>query len=310
TERLTGISRHRTLPRWRRDTFLRDWRKDAPRATTPDVVLFVDTFTDRFEPANARAALDVLGAAGYRVDVARPAQGDAEPSRALCCGRTWLAHGLVDQAKREARRVVDALAPQVLRGATVVGLEPSCLLSLRDEFLVMGLPEAAKRIGEQAMLIEEFLVREHDEGRLALALEPLPEKRALVHAHCHQKAFDAASATHAMLRLVPGLVVEPIESSCCGMAGAFGYGSAHYDVSMRMAEASLLPAVRAATPDTLVVAGGTSCRHQIADGTRATGRVDAVHPIRVIERALAGGPGPRRAAPETARREFRRTSRP
>ena len=299
TERLTGISRHRTLPRWRRDTFLRDWRKDAQRETSPEVVLFVDTFTDRFEPGNARAAVAVLRAAGYRVGIATPAPGDAEPSRPLCCGRTWLAHGLVDQAKREARRVVDALAPQVLRGATVVGLEPSCLLSLRDEFLVMGLPDVAKRIGEQAMLIEEFLVSEHGAGRLALPLGPLPQKRVLAHAHCHQKAFDAASATHAMLRLIPGLVVEPIESSCCGMAGAFGYGSAHYDVSMRMAEASLLPAVRAATPDTLVVASGTSCRHQIADGTRATGRVDAQHPICVIERALVRDPTPRRADPGT-----------
>ena len=285
TERITGISRHRSLPRWRRDTFLRDWRKES-RGTAADVVLFVDTFTDRFEPENARAAIAVLRAAGCRVDVAMPSANDAEPARPLCCGRTFLAHGMVDEAKREARRVVDALAGPVERGATVVGLEPSCLLSLRDEFLVMGLPEAARRIAAQSLLVEEFLVREHAAGRLDLALTPLPEKRALVHTHCHQKAFDAAAATHAALRLIPGLDVLPIESSCCGMAGAFGYGSAHYDVSMRMAEAALLPAIREAGPDTLVVAGGTSCRHQVADGTRTSGRVDALHAIRVIERAL------------------------
>ncbi|HSQ82565.1 MAG TPA: FAD-linked oxidase C-terminal domain-containing protein, partial [Casimicrobiaceae bacterium] len=286
TERLTGISRQRTLPRWRRDTFFRGWRKDPQHAMSPEVVLFVDTFTDRFEPENAQAALAVLRAAGYRVDVATAAPGDAEPSRPLCCGRTYLAHGLVDDAKREARRVVAALAPQVACGATIVGLEPSCLLSLRDEFLVMGLPGAAQRIGEHSMLVEEFLVREHAAGRLALPLAPLPHERVLVHTHCHQKAFDAASATHAALRLIPDLAVEPIESSCCGMAGAFGYDSRHYDVSMRMAEASLLPAVRAAPPDALIVASGTSCRHQIADGTRPTGRVDARHAIRVIEQAL------------------------
>ena len=295
TEGMTGISRHRSLPRWRRDTFLREWRK-YPRSegsnrggrddAEAEVVLFVDTFTDRFEPENARAALAVLRAAGYRVDVATPSAGDSEPARPLCCGRTYLAHGLVDEAKREARRVVDALAEPVARGATVVGLEPSCLLSLRDEFLVMGLPDVARRIASQSLLVEEFLVREHAAGRLDLALVPLPEKRALVHSHCHQKAFDAAAATHAALRMIPGLAVVPIESSCCGMAGAFGYGSTHYDMSMRMAEASLLPAVRTAGPDALIVAGGTSCRHQIADGTRASGRVDAVHAIRVIERAL------------------------
>ncbi len=297
TERITGISRHRSLPRWRRDTFLREWHASDRggggngRDGAADVVLFVDTFTDRFEPENAHAALAVLRAAGCRVDIATPAPGDAEPSRPLCCGRTYLAHGLVDQARREAKRVVEALEGPVTRGATVVGLEPSCLLSLRDEFLVLGLPEAAQRVAARSLLVEEYLVREHAAGRLELALGPLPEKRALVHAHCHQKAFDAAAATHAALRLVPGLAVEPIESSCCGMAGAFGYASARYDVSMRMAEASLLPAVRAAGPDALVVASGTSCRHQIADGTRASGRVDALHAIRVIERALATAPG-------------------
>ncbi|MGE5090013.1 MAG: FAD-binding and (Fe-S)-binding domain-containing protein [Candidatus Levyibacteriota bacterium] len=288
TERLTGISRRRSLPRWRRDTFFRSWREDPRRETSPEVLLFVDTFTDRFEPENAQAAVAVLRAAGYRVAIATPVQGDTEPARPLCCGRTWLAHGRIDEGRREARRLVAALAPAVARGATVVGLEPSCLLSLRDEFLVMGLGDAANRISERALLIEEFLVREHAAGRLDLPLAPLPHPRVLVHAHCHQKAFDAASATHAALRLIPGLAVEPIESSCCGMAGAFGYASAHYDLSMRMAEASLLPAVRAAASDATIVASGTSCRHQIADGTRATGRVDAVHAIRVIEQALAG----------------------
>ncbi len=286
TERMTGISRHRSLPRWRRDTFLRQ-RQLRDDDANPDVVLFVDTFSDRFEPENAHAALAVLRAAGYRVATARPAPGDVDPVRPLCCGRSFLAHGLIDEARHEAGRVVAALAPAVDAGATIVGLEPSCLLSLRDEFLVMRLPAAAERIAPHALLIDEFLVREERAGRLDLQLAPLPQARAVVHAHCHQKAFDAADATHALLRLVPGLQVEPVESSCCGMAGAFGYGVAHYPLSMRMAEAALLPAVRAAAPDALVVATGTSCRHQIADGTRMSGRVEALHPIRVIERALA-----------------------
>jgi Fe-S oxidoreductase len=160
-------------------------------------------------------------------------------------------------------------------------------LTLRDEFLAMGLGDAGTRLAGRALLVEEFLVREQAAGRIDLPLRALPERRALVHGHCHQKAFDAARATETVLRWIPDLVVEAVESSCCGMAGSFGYAARHYDVSMRMAELSLLPALRAASGDTLIVADGTSCRHQIADGTRATGRRDAVHAIRVLDRALA-----------------------
>ncbi len=131
---------------------------------------------------------------------------------------------------------------------------------------------AAARLAERAWLIEEFLVRERTAGRATLPLAALPERRALVHGHCHQKAFDAAGATVDVLRWIPNLDVEPIESSCCGMAGASATQPSHYDVSMRMAELSLLPSVRDAGDDTLIVADGTSCRHQIADGTRSTGR--------------------------------------
>jgi Fe-S oxidoreductase len=200
----------------------------------------------------------------------------------LCCGRTFLASGLVDEAKREARRMVMALARHVERGAWVAGLEPSCLLSLRDEFLVMGLGDRAQRLGERALLIEEFLAREHRAGRLRLPLVALPETRALLHGHCHQKAFDAVAPTREALQLIPGLAVDVVDSSCCGMAGSFGYEAQHYDVSMRMAELTLLPAVRQADPATIIVADGTSCRHQIADGARR----EAVHVVRVLARAL------------------------
>ncbi|MBK7331364.1 MAG: FAD-binding protein [Betaproteobacteria bacterium] len=290
-ERIAGISSKRTLPRWRRDTFLASaGARDDER---PDVVLFCDTFTDRFEPENAHAALAVLRAAGYRVAIARAAERDAYPSRALCCGRTWLGAGLVDEAKREARRMVEALSPHVARGAAIVGLEPSCLLSLRDEFLAMGFGDAAVRLAGRAMLVEEFLAGEHAAGRLRLPLGEIAQKRALVHGHCHQKAFDALSPTVAMLKLVPGLAVDVVESSCCGMAGSFGYEAEHHELSMRMAELSLLPAVRAADADTLVVADGTSCRHQIADGTRSSGAGrEAVHAIRVLASALRPAPTP------------------
>ena len=287
TEWPTGIAAGRTLPRWRRNTFFRDYRASAIEAGQADVVLFVDTFTNAFEPENAHAALRVLRAAGYRVAVAAPHSADV--SRPLCCGRTLLAYGLVDEARREASRMIEALAPYVARGATVVGLEPSCLLSLRDEFLALGLGDAAERLAGHALLIEEFLVREHAAGKPMLPLGPLPERRALVHGHCHQKAFDAAEAVLTALRWIPELAVESIESSCCGMAGAFGYAKDHYAISLRMAELSLLPAVREAPADTLVVADGTSCRHQIADGTRTTGRREALHAVRVLARAIGSG---------------------
>ncbi len=251
-------------------------------------MLLVDTFNNYHEPENAHAALRVLQAAGYRVAVARPGASDAERDRPLCCGRTYLGAGLVDEAKREARRMVDALAPHVAAGATVVGLEPSCLLSFRDEFLVMGLGDAAQQVSTRALMIEEFLDREHKAGRLKLELTALPQKRALVHGHCHQKAFDVMSPVVSVLKLIPGLQVETIESSCCGMAGSFGYEAEHYDVSMKMAELSLLPAVRAAGDDTLIVADGTSCRHQIADGTRHSGQREALHVVRVLARAVVG----------------------
>ena len=165
--------------------------------------------------------------------------------------------------------MVEAMRPFVARGVPVVGLEPSCLLTLRDEFLVMGLGADADALGAQAFLFEEFLAREHAAGRLNLPLKALPVAGALLHGHCHQKAFDAVRPVQTILGLIPGLKVDLIESSCCGMAGSFGYEASHYDVSMQMAELSLLPAVRAASADTLLVADGTSCRHQIADGDAA-----------------------------------------
>ena len=292
SERFAGLSARRTLPRWRSDTFLASAAARQASPAIADVVLFVDTFTNYHEPENAHAALRVLQAAGYRVAVAWPAAGDRQPRRPLCCGRTYLAAGLVDEARHEARRMVEALAGHIDAGATVVGLEPSCLLSARDEFLVMGLGEAAERLSTRALMVEEFLAREHRAGRLALRLQALPQKRALLHGHCHQKAFDVLNPVVATLRLIPELEVEVIESSCCGMAGSFGYQAAYYDVSMQMAELALLPAIRSADVDALIVADGTSCRHQIADGTNAARR--AVHAVRV----LAGALGP--AATDTA----------
>jgi Fe-S oxidoreductase len=206
----------------------------------------------------------------------------ADGPRPLCCGRTFLAAGLVDEARHEARRMLNALAPFVARGVPVVGLEPSCLFTLRDEFVAMLPGDETRALADRALLFEEFLSREAAKGALDLPLRALTARQALLHGHCHQKAFAAMGAVEKALRLVPDLDVKTIPSSCCGMAGAFGYGAETYDVSMKMAELSLLPAVREAPADTLLVADGTSCRHQIADGA---GR-NAIHVARVLEQAL------------------------
>src|SRR5256884_597820 len=267
-----GFAAKRALPKWRRDYFADRTRPD--RGGGREVAIFVDTFNRWFEPTTVRAAIRVLQAAGYRVHAAQP----LTPSRPLCCGRTFLSAGLVEEAKAEARRTLQALTPWVERGAAVIGLEPPCLLSFRDEFCAM-LPGSAV-LARHSFLFEEFIARELDAGHFSASFTPLA-KKALLHGHCHQKAFDAMPAVMRVLKLIPELRIEAVESSCCGMAGSFGYEAEHYAVSMKMAELSLLPAVRN-SKDALVVADGTSCRQQIADGT---GR-EAWHVARVLEQAL------------------------
>jgi FAD/FMN-containing dehydrogenase/Fe-S oxidoreductase len=270
---LIGFTARRSLPKWRSDYFV---ESASTKTGAREVVLFVDTFSRWFEPENARAAIRVLEAAGYKVHAAQP----APQGRPLCCGRTFLSAGLVDEAKTEARRTLDALGPWAARGIPILGLEPSCLFSFRDEFAVM-LP-GTETLARNSYLLEEFLAKESDAGRLSLKLKPL-EKTALLHGHCHQKAFGSMPAVEKVLGLIPKLQVRTIESSCCGMAGSFGYEAEHYDASMKMAELSLLPAVRSAGPEVLLVADGTSCRHQVAHGA---GR-QPVHVAQVLAQALA-----------------------
>jgi FAD/FMN-containing dehydrogenase/Fe-S oxidoreductase len=279
SEAVAGFSAQRRLPKWRRDVF----RASALAATAADVVLFADTFNRYFERENVDDALSVLRAAGYRVHVAAPTDEDRRP---LCCGRTFLAVGLVEEARKEAERVLAALAPYLARGIPVIGLEPSCILGFRDEIPAIIPGEASQQLAGSAVLFEEFIAREAQAGKLKLALRPVAE-RALLHGHCHQKSFGAMGAVEATLKLVPGLSVETVDSSCCGMAGSFGYRSGNIDVSRAMGELSLLPAVRKAAPGTLVVADGTSCRHQIHEGA---GR-EAIHVARVLAMSVAAARG-------------------
>ncbi|MGC2775009.1 MAG: FAD-linked oxidase C-terminal domain-containing protein [Bradyrhizobium sp.] len=279
-ERIAGISARRKLPAFRSDTFRVDTEAFGPE-NGREVVLFGDTFNRVYERENLDAALRVLIAGGYRVHVPKPVDG----GRPLCCGRTFLSAGLVDEAKSELERLVETYAPFAARGVPIIGLEPSCLLTLRDELLSLRNDTTAKTISAHALLLEEFLAREAETGRLALRLGPLPGK-ALLHGHCHQKSFAAFKPVEQLLRLIPELEVETIESSCCGMAGAFGYGAETYEVSLQMAEASLLPAVRKADASTFIVADGTSCRHQIRDGADR----GAVHAAQLLAMSLDRAP--------------------
>ncbi|MFM9941694.1 MAG: FAD-binding and (Fe-S)-binding domain-containing protein [Hyphomicrobiaceae bacterium] len=276
-ERFTGISAKRKLPEWRGKLF-RLGETVGPE-NGPEVALFADTFNTYFEPDNLWDAVEVLVRLGYRVSAVRL----NSETRPVCCGRTFLSAGLVDEAKAEAQRYLAAVAPYLDRGVPIVGLEPSCLLTARDEFLAMGLGERARQLSENALLFEEFLAREIDAGRLAGPIAEV-KGRVLLHGHCHQKAFGVMSSVEKTLGLVKGLAVETVETSCCGMAGAFGYGADTYDTSIAMGELSLLPAVRKAAAETVVAADGFSCRHQIADGT---GR-PAIHVARVLASALRG----------------------
>ncbi len=275
-----GVHPERAMPRFAPQTFSRWYRQHgrkngAQPAAQKQVVFFHDTFTEHNDPRIGRAAVRVLEAAGY------------EPimlSDRKCCGRPAVSKGLLDEAARLARHNVALLAPYAQQGIPIVGCEPSCMAMLADEYrdLVPG-PEA-EAVAEMSMMVDMFLAREAEAGNLTLRFDEQP-RRALFHGHCQQKAVFGTADTHTVLKLIPNCTVEEVESGCCGMAGSFGYEKEHYDLSVELCEMALAPAVRAALPDTIIVAMGTSCREQILD---TTGR-RALHPIEVLAEALADG---------------------
>ena len=290
-EWIMGISAQRSLPIWKSKTFWNDSKAIAPYQFTPEqlstgskkgVVLLADTFNAYFEDENLKAALQVLKAAGYRVHIPHKSQRKDQKkssntcSKEFCCGRTYLAAGMVDKAKETLGELVNHLAPYADKNIPIIGLEPSCLFTLKDEALVMGFGERAISVSKQAQLLEEFLAKEVKDGKLTLNLKSA-SKPVLFHGHCHQKSFAAVTPAMELLKLIPNAQPKLIESSCCGMAGSFGYEAEHIEVSKQMAEANLLPAIRKA-PDSWVVADGTSCRHQIADGAQR----EAVHIARIL----------------------------
>jgi len=264
-ERVLGITANRRLPEAAEQPFT------VPATTgeegKPEVVLFVDTFSLHYDPQIAEAGVTVLERAGYRVIVTVPDEETTEPQRPLCCGRSYLAHGLVEEARAEAERTLRILQPYAEAGLSIVGLEPACLLAIRDDYRALNLGEAAEQVAAQAILFEEFIVREEKAGRFNLSLKPLSfSEKLLVHGHCHQKAVGAMKSMRRVLKLIPELEFELIEASCCGMGGSFGLESEHAEMAKAMAEDSLLPTIHAAANSPLL-ANGFSCREQIVEGS-------------------------------------------
>ena len=274
TEKLTGFTAKRNLPVWAKNPFRND---EIPAQDQAKAVLFADCFNRYFEPENLRATAKVLTAAKVPFDVAKPPDGE----RPLCCGRTFLSAGLVDEAKVEAQRLIDALLPHARQGIPIIGLEPSCLLTLRDEIPALLPGSDTDLLAEHARMLEEYIADQIDNNAFDLFLKS-PAPKIMLHGHCHQKAMGVMTSVEKTLALLPNTEIETVETSCCGMAGSFGYGVETHEVSLKMAEADLAPAVRQADQDTLVVADGTSCRHQIVD---TTGR-KTIHVARVLEMGL------------------------
>jgi FAD/FMN-containing dehydrogenase/Fe-S oxidoreductase len=280
-EGLAGIDRRRSLPEWHRDHFRRWFRRRTPanplplRAGAggqpvvvlrqPTVVLLDDCFTTYQEPHIGRAAVSVLERAGFAVELAN-----------VCCGRAMLSKGFLTEARKLASDGVAKLDRYASAGIPILGLEPSCIAALADEWPELIPGAAAKRVAAAAELAEGWIARQVSDNGLALTVPPRPGK-ALLHPHCHQKALVGSKGTVAALKLVGGLDVTVLDAGCCGMAGAFGYEKDHYDISVKIANLELIPAV-SASPDATLVATGTSCRHQLRD---LTGRV-ALHPIELL----------------------------
>jgi len=272
-----GINLWRGLPLLASTTF-QQWFNQHPakkKAPNGKVILWDDTFMSYNQPEVGRAAVRVLEAAGFEVVIM---------AKRHCCGRPMISKGLLKEAKTQAAHNVALLYPQVRLGIPIVGLEPSCLATLRDEYPDLLRTDKARLVAQHSFFIEEFISHLADEGTLSLQFHaPSTPQHILVHGHCHQRALTGTESLLTMLRLLPNTTVEEIDSGCCGMAGSFGYEKEHYQVSMACGEDRLFPAVRAANPATRLVATGFSCRHQISDGTQR----QALHPIMLLADSLA-----------------------
>ncbi|WP_246266506.1 FAD-binding and (Fe-S)-binding domain-containing protein [Nonomuraea typhae] len=266
--RLLGLAGQRPLPRFRRDTLPRWYARRTAKTEGQEVILLADSFTAFTEPDIGRAAVELLEKAGYRVRLA--AEG--------CCGRSSLSKGLLDRARAMADATLARLSAPESAAAPITGLEPSCLLTLKDEYaaLLPGDPRVEEVAG-RARLVPELLLEAIDDGRLTLG-DGLRGRTIVFHGHCHEKAVTGTAATRALLTRIPGAEVIELDAGCCGMAGSFGFEAEHYELSMKIGGLRLFPALEQTAPGTLIAATGVSCRQQIAHGASRTAR----HPVELI----------------------------
>jgi Fe-S oxidoreductase len=275
-ETMAGIDRRRSLPPLYRNHFRRWFRRHRPdvkSGTRGKVLLLADCFTTYNEPDVGRAAVRVLERAGYKIELAPM----------FCCGRTLISKGFLRTARAWIESQVASLAGRIADGTPILGLEPSCILTLADEWTELLPGPQTSALASAAKMADSWLAEQVTGGRCELPLVR-SEARCVLHGHCHQKALLGVSASAPALRLVPGLDVRVLDAGCCGMAGSFGFEQKHYDLSIKIANLSLLPMLEK-EPAATVVAPGTSCRHQVHD---ATGR-KALHPLQVIEGQLSAG---------------------
>ncbi len=281
---LGGISTRRKMPVFAPETFRAWWdRRPARNRGGSRVILWPDTFNNHFHPQTAKAAVEVLEDAGFQVVI---------PHKSLCCGRPLYDFGMLPTAKAMLREIIDTLRPEIEAGTPIVGLEPSCVAVFRDELMgLFPMDEDAKRLSNQTFILSEFLEKKAPDYRV-----PRLKRKALVQKHCHHEHVMKFDSENAILKRI-GLDYELLDSGCCGMAGSFGFESGHFEISQAIGERALLPAVRRASDETLIIADGFSCREQIAG---LTGR-GALHVAQVLQMALHEGPeGPSEPLPESS----------
>jgi Fe-S oxidoreductase len=274
--RAAGIHQNRTLPPFARERFDRWFARrngSRPKGRRGQVALFNDTYMTYNYPEIGKAAVKVLEAAGFEVVL---------PEH-KCCGRPMISKGLIQAAKANAAYNVEKLSAYAAKGIPIVGCEPSCMLTFRDEYPDLVDDPRAEALAKNTFMIEEFLVGLSERGQLDLPFQDGP-KSVLLHGHCHQKALIGSSPSLRVLRMLPDAKVDEVDSGCCGMAGSFGYEAEHYELSLAIGERKLFPAVRARDPQSEIVAAGVSCRQQIAHGTKRRAR----HLVEVLADALPG----------------------
>jgi Fe-S oxidoreductase len=277
-KKIAGIAKERELPLLQKNT-LSKWfinHEQKGPFSKGKVYLFNDEFTNYNDTHIGITSIKLLNALGYKVQI---------PEH-LASGRAYISKGFLDQARQLAERNTQLLSELISEEQPLLGIEPSAILTLRDEYIdLVEDQKSVSHLAKHTLTLEEFLAREIQAGNISSEAFTEKQQHIRLHGHCHQKALSSLTPSKIMLSLPKNYKVQLIPSGCCGMAGSFGYEKEHYEVSMKMGELVLFPTIRREAPTSLIAAAGTSCRHQIKDGTQR----EALHPIEILYQALNHG---------------------